>query len=183
MRLSKAIAIGLVLAAMAGCATRTAPPLPAALAYPEFMYPVAPAGTGGREDSAAVDRGWRFLQNNDLRNAGREFAAVSRRAPAFAPAGTGSAYVALADDNFEQALRTFNAVLTATPMYVPALVGRGQALLELKRDDEALKSFEAALAIDASLVDLRQRIDVLRFRGLQTLIASARNAAAAGRLD
>jgi tetratricopeptide (TPR) repeat protein len=68
-------------------------------------------------------------------------------------------------------------------MYVPALMGRGQALLALKRDAEALTSFEAALAADASLTDLRQRIDVLRFRGLQTLIENARAAAKAGRLD
>src|SRR5687768_2140247 len=122
MRLSKAIAIGLVLAAMAGCATRTAPPLPAALAYPEFMYPVAAAGTNSPEDSAAVDRGWRFLQNGDVRNAEREFTAVVRRSPASVEAGTGSAYVALAGDDFERAVRTFNSVLTTAPMYVPALV-------------------------------------------------------------
>jgi tetratricopeptide (TPR) repeat protein len=183
MRLSKAIAIGFALAALAGCATRTAPPLPAALAYPEFMYPVAPAGTVAPDDSAAVDRGWRFLQNGDLRNAEREFTAVARRSPALAAAGTGNAYVALARDDFERAVRTFNAALTTAPMYVPALVGRGQALLELKRDDEALKSFEAALAVDPSLPDLRQRVAVLRFRGLQALIESARTAAAAERLD
>ena len=183
MRLSKAIAIGLALAALAGCAARMAPPLPAALAYPEFMYPVAPAGRVAPEDSAAVDRGWRFLQNGDLRNAEREFTAAARRSPALAAAGTGNAYVALARDDFARALRTFNAVLTAAPMYVPALVGRGQAFLELKRDDEALKSFEAALAVDPSLPDLRQRVAVLRFRGLQALIESARTAASAGRLD
>jgi tetratricopeptide (TPR) repeat protein len=183
MRLSKAIAIGLVLAAMAGCATRTAPPLPAALAYPEFVYPVAADGTVAPEDSTAVDRGWRFLQNGDLRNAEREFTAVIRRSPASASAETGNAYVALAGNDFARALRTFDTVLTTTPNYIPALRGRGQALLALKRDDEALKSFEAALAVDPSLADLRQRVDVLRFRGLQALIESGRTAAAAGRLD
>jgi len=183
MRLSKAIAIGFALAALAGCATRTAPPLPAALAYPEFMYPVAPAGTVSPDDSAAVDRGWRFLQNGDLRNAEREFTAVARRSPALAAAGTGNAYVALARDDFERAVRTFNAALTTAPMYVPALVGRGQALLELKRDDEALKSFEAALAVDPSLPDVARRVEVLRFRNVQQMIQSARSAASAGRLD
>lgn len=183
MRLSRAIAAGVWLALLVGCATRTAPPLPSSLAYPEFMYPVAPAGTGNPTELAAVETGWRFLQNGDVRSAEQEFGALARRSPAFAPAGTGSAYVALAGRNLEQALRTFDAVLTATPMYVPALVGRGQALLELKRDDAALTSFEAALGVDGSLADLRQRVDVLRFRSLQALIESARTAASAGRLD
>ena len=183
MRLSKAIAAGLWLAILVGCATRTAPPLPASLAYPEFMYPTVPAGTGSLADAAAVDRGWRFLQGGDVRSAEREFAALAQRSPALAPAGTGRAYAALAGDDFEQALRAFNAVLAAAPTYVPALVGRGQALLGLKRDDDALTSFEAALAVDGALGDLRQRVDVLRFRGLQALIDSARTAAAGGRLD
>ena len=180
---SKGIAAGLGLALLVGCATRTVPPLPASLVHPEFMYPVVPAGTGSPEQSAAVDRGWRFLQNNDLGNAQREFAALSGKGAVLVPAGTGSAYVALAGDDYGQALKTFDAALAASPKYVPALVGRGQTLLELKRDDDALTSFEAALAFDASLVDLRQRVDVLRFRALQGLIASGRTAAAAGRLD
>jgi tetratricopeptide (TPR) repeat protein len=147
------------------------------------MYPVAIGAAGAVEDAAGIDRGWRFLQNDDLRNAQREFVAVSRRDPASAPAGTALAYVALAGDDFPQALRTFDRALAISPMYVPALVGRGQALLELKREDEALKSFEIALAIDASLADVRRRVDVLRFRALQTLIETARSAAVAGRLD
>jgi tetratricopeptide (TPR) repeat protein len=183
MRRSKGIAAGLGLALLAGCATRTAPPLPAALAHPEFMYPVVPAGTGSPEEAAAVDRGWRFLQNNDLGNAQREFATLSGRGAVPVPAGTGSAYVALAGDDYGRAIEAFDRVVALSPQYVPALVGRGQALLELKRDDDALTSFEAALAVDASLVDLRQRVAVLRFRALQALIASGRTAAAAGRPD
>lgn len=183
MRRSRAIAAGLGLALLVGCATRTAPPLPAALAHPEFMYPVVAAGAGGPEESAAIDRGWRFLQNNDLANAQREFTALSRQGAVAVPAGTGSAYVALAGNEYGQALKAFDGVLAVSPKYVPALVGRGQALLQLKRDDEALTSFEAALALDATLVDLRQRVDVLRFGALQELIASGRTASAAGRLD
>ena len=184
MRVSRVVTVAvLVLSVTAACATRTAPPLPAALAYPEFIYPVVPAGTGVPEDAAAVDRGWRFMQNGDLANAEREFSSVLRRTPGAASAGAGSAYVTLARDDFEQAVRAFDTVVARSPTYVPALVGRGQALLELKRDAEALQSFEAALAVDASLSDLRQRVDVLRFRGLQALIESARAAATAGRLD
>ena len=70
-----------------------------------------------------------------------------------------------------------------TPAYVPALIGRGQALLELDRDADALASFEAALAKDPSLTDLRSRVDVLRFRATQDMLARAKAAADARRWD
>ena len=90
--------------------------------------------------------------------------------------------MALARGDHDRALGGFDAALGAAPAYVPALVGRGQTLLALKRDTDALAAFEAALAADASLADVRRRVDVLRFRGLQDVIEAARAAAAAGRL-
>ena len=66
---------------------------------------------------------------------------------------------------------------------MPALVGRGQAMLELDRDADALASFEAALAKDPSLTDLRSRVDVLRFRATQDMLARAKAAADARRWD
>ena len=66
---------------------------------------------------------------------------------------------------------------------MPALIGRGQALLELDRDADALASFEAALAKDPSLTDLRSRVDVLRFRATQDMLARAKAAADARRWD
>jgi tetratricopeptide (TPR) repeat protein len=73
--------------------------------------------------------------------------------------------------------------LTRTPQFVSALVGRGYALVELKRDGEAVASFEAALKADPSLTDLQARVDVLRFRATQDLLARATSATEAGRLD
>ena len=49
-----------------------------------------------------------------------------------------------------------------------------------KRD--ALASFEAALDVDPSLTDVRQRAEVLRFRGVQDVIEAARAAAKSGRV-
>ena len=184
MRLTKA-RIGIVVAVvlMGGCATRTvAPSLPASLPYPEFMYPTLPAAYSNAAAAAQIDRGWRYLQNNDPGNAEREFAAALKQTPGMYPAQVGSAYVALARGDQNRALAGFDAALGAAPAYVPALVGRGQTLLALKRDTDALAAFEAALAADASLVDVRRRVDVLRFRGLQEVIESARAATAAGRL-
>jgi len=174
----------LVVAALApACAARSAPPLPAALTYPEFLYPVVPRELIGADRALGVDRGWRFLQNDDLQSADREFTAALKASPALYPARAGSGYVALAREDFDQALMAFDAVLRAASGYVPALMGRGQTLLALKRDADALAAFEAALAVDGSLADLRGRVDVLRFRGLQEIIEEARTAAAAGRLD
>jgi tetratricopeptide (TPR) repeat protein len=178
------VALGLVVTCLvAACAPRSAPPVAASAAFPEFMYPGLPKGLGGSDDSASVDRGWRFLQANDLQSADREFADALKRTPGLYPARTGSAYVALAAADFDRALGGFDGVLRTAPAYVPALVGRGQVLLALKRDGAALEAFEAALAADASLTEVRRRVDVLRFRGLQDLIDTARAATAAGRLD
>ena len=178
------VALGLVVTCfVAACAPRSAPPVATSPAFPEFMYPGLPKGLGGADDSSRMDRGWRFLQANDLQSADREFADALKRTPGLYPARTGSAYVALAAADFDRALGGFDGVLRTAPAYVPALVGRGQALLALKRDAAALEAFEAALAADASLTEVRRRVDVLRFRGLQDLIDTARSATAAGRLD
>lgn len=166
----------------AGCATRVVPPLPVALAYPEFVYPTLPQPLQTADAARRIESGWRFLQNNDLVNADREFATALQQTPALYPAEAGGAYVALARRDYDRALGTFDAVLRAAPMYVPALVGRGQTLLTLNRNTAALEAFEAVLTVDPSLANVRSRIDVLRFRGLQDIIEEARAAAAVGRV-
>ena len=171
----------IVAGAISACAMKAVPTLPPALTYPDFVYPIATSARA--EQAAAVDRGWRFLQNDDLKSAEREFTSALKMAPDLFPARTGQGYVALAQQEYMRALITFDLVLRGAPMYAPALVGKGQALLSLERDAEALAAFEAALRADRSLLNLTPRIDVLRFRGLQDLIASARQASASGRLD
>ena len=126
--------------------------------------------------AAAVERGWRFLQSDDLRNAEREFAAALKASRTPLPArdrrglrraGAGSDYMR-ALDQFELALR-------GTPSYASALAGKGQALLSMNRDADARVAFEAALKADPALVEpLGSRIDVLKFREIQNLIAAAR---------
>ncbi|MBI3048778.1 MAG: S-layer homology domain-containing protein [Acidobacteria bacterium] len=179
-RLAAAAAVTVLAAA---CAIRTAPPLPTALKYPEFIYPAVPRELAAARQAARVDAGWRFLQNDDLPGAEREFVAALKSSPGLYPARAGSAYVALAREELTEALAAFDAVVQVAPAYVPALVGRGQTLLALQREADALKAFEAAVAVDPSLADVHRRVDVLRFRGLQEVIEAARAAAAAGRLD
>ena len=168
-------------ALLSACAVKTAPPLPSTLKYPEFVYP----GTTGAPPrlAAAVEEGWRYLQNDDLTSAERAFAAALKSSADFAPARTGEGYVALAHQDYTHALEQFDVALRSAPAYAPALVGRGQALLSTNRDADARAAFEAALTADPSLTGLAARIDVLKFREIQTLIAAARQAMNAGRLE
>jgi tetratricopeptide (TPR) repeat protein len=166
----------------AACAARTVPPPTTTLAHPEFLYPAVPAAMQRTFAAQHVDIGWRYLQIDDLRSADREFAAALKGEPRMFPAHTGHGYVALARRDFDRAVRAFNTALGIQQSYAPALVGRGQALLALRREGEALASFEAALKADPSLSDVRQRAELLRFRGVQDLIESARSFAKSGQI-
>jgi tetratricopeptide (TPR) repeat protein len=166
---------------LASCATKTPPALPSALKYPDFVYPAVPQALKTAPVAPAIDTGWRFLQNDQLTAAAREFSTALTRTPGFYPALVGQGWVAQARKNYAQALMSFDAALSADRKYVPALLGRGQALIAMKRDADALTALESALAIDPTLTDVRQRVDVLRLKGLQEMIARARAAARAGR--
>lgn len=164
------------------CATRApVPPVPTTIAHPEFLYPTVPAAMRKTFAAEHVDLGWRYLQIDDVRGADREFAAALKSNPAMYPAHVGHGYVALTRRDFTRALTSFEAALKAEQRYLPALIGRGQSLLALRREGEALEAFEGALAVDPSLVDIRGRADVLRFRRLQDMIEAARKDAASGR--
>jgi tetratricopeptide (TPR) repeat protein len=167
---------------LSACAPKAPPVLVGAPRHPEFIFPAAPPGAPAAAASR-VDRGWQYLQAGDLRNADREFTAALRQQAAFHPAETALAYLALARGDEKAANERFERALAIEAGYVPALVGRGQALLELERDGDALASFEAALAGDPSLTNLRARVDVLRFRATQALLARAKTAAEARRWE
>jgi tetratricopeptide (TPR) repeat protein len=166
----------------AACASRKVPGPAISPAHPEFLYPSVPAAMQKTFAAQHVDLGWRYLQIDDLRGADREFADALKSNPMMYPAHTGHGYVALVRRDFDRAVAAFDAALSTAQTYAPALVGRGQALLALRRESEALASFEAALKVDPSLTDVRQRAEVLRFRGVQDVIEAGRSAAKAGRL-
>lgn len=167
---------------VASCATRAVPPVVTSPRHPDFMFPAPPEGAV-LAVVEGLDRGWQFLQGGDLRNAEREFALALRAVPASASAEAALGYVDLARGDAEDALPRFDRALSREPRYVPALVGRGQTLMALQREGEALASYEAAIAADPSLTDLQARVDVLRFRATQDLLARAKSATEAGRLD
>ena len=164
------------------CATKAPPAVTGAPRHPDFVFPAVPAGAADAQASR-IDRGWQYLQLDDFRNAEREFAAALRQDESFHPAETAMAYVALARGNEKDAVTRFDRALQAEAAYVPALVGRGHALLELDRQGEALASFEAALSRDPSLTQLRTRVEVLRVRAAQEMLARAKSATDARRWD
>lgn len=167
---------------VSACAPKTAPVVAGAPKHPEFIFPAAPKGAVPAQ-MTRVDRGWQYLQSGDLRSADREFTAALKQQASFHPAETAMGYLDLARGNEKSANERFDRALAVDAGYVPALVGRGQALLELDRAGDALASFEAALAKDPSLKDLRARVDVLRFRATQDLLARAKSAAQAKRWE
>lgn len=150
--------------------------------HPDFVLPVSPEGAPA-DQVARISRGWQWLQLDDFRNAEREFAAALKQQPAFHPAETAMAYLSIARGNEKDAATRFERALQSDPAYVPALIGQGQVLLEMDREADALARFEAALAKDPSLTDLKNRIDLLRFRATQQMLGRAKSAADARRFD
>jgi tetratricopeptide (TPR) repeat protein len=170
-----------VFVVLSACATKAPPVVAGAPKHPDFIFPATPEGVPAAL-MTGIERGWQYLQQDDLRNAEREFSAALKQKP-FHPAETAMAYVALARGDEKEAVSRFERALQMDASYVPALVGQGQALLALDRAADALASFEAALAKDPSLTDLPARIDVLRFRATQETLTRAKAAADARRWD
>ena len=171
--------------AWAACAAKKTPDLPPAPGVGEvsgFRVPGRSRAPGAAGLAARHQVAWQWLQAGDLRAAERNFNATLKEAPAFYPSEAGLGYVALAKNDNKAAASHFDRALAANPAYAPALVGRGEALLKLGEREPALRSFEAAVAADPQLSALRERIAVLRFRGLQNDVDAARKAADAGRL-
>lgn len=167
-----------VAAMVAACAPKTPPPAVSPVQrFGDYPFPAVPAGLAVPADILrAHDAAWRTLQSGNVRGAERAFATVIKKRPAFYPAITGAGFAALARQDARSGLASFDRALAANAAYVPALVGKGEALTTLGRDADALEAFAAALAADPSLVDVQRRVEVLRFRAIESLLAEARAA-------
>ena len=175
-----------VVVLVSACAPKLAPaPVVTAPKFPDFMRPAVPAAYAGSVAAEGASRGWAFLQAGDFKNAERELSAALKAEPAFYPAETSLGYVELARKDAKAALAHFDRALELNPQHadVSALIGRGQVLLGLNREGDALAAFEAAVAADPSQTDLARRVEVLRFRTAEQVLARARDAAKAGRLE
>ncbi len=184
MRTLSGIALAAMLCWTAGCAPKAVPlPVVATPKFPEFVQPPVPQALAGSPGVVALERGWRFFQAGDLRNAERELAAGLKLAPMFYPAETALGEIEMTKKDGKAALAHFDRALEMQGGYVPALTARGQALLSLNRESEAIAAFGAALAVDPSLTELQRRIEVLRFRGLERDLAQAREATRSGKAE
>ena len=179
------LALLLLLVTIAGCAPKKPIPAPVVSApkFPEFIPPTVPASLSLTPAAANQDRGWKFLQSGDLKNAAREFESALRTTPSFYPAESGLGYVELARKEPKDALPHFDRALERETADLSALMGKGQALLALNRESDALPVLEAALAVDPSLSEVARHVEVLKFRGQQDDLNRARQAARAGRAD
>jgi tetratricopeptide (TPR) repeat protein len=184
---SSQAAIGLLavvaLVAAGACTPKTLPPANVAPKYPAFPTPDVPAAlkvTAEVRDSHAL--AWRRLQAGDLRGAQRDFAALVKQQPTFYPAETGLGYVALADGQYKTAVTRFTAATARNDRYLPAWLGLSEAEIGLNDDAGAIAALERVVTIDPKRESARTRLELLRFRQLQTLLESARRARQAGRL-
>lgn len=178
----RAILLAVVL--VSACAPKTVPlPSVATPKFPEFVAPAIPPAEATSPVAAAEARAWLFLQAGDLKTAERELGLAVKTSPTFFPAEAALGYVELARKDPKAALPHFDSALQLEPAYTSALVGKGQALVALGRETEAVAAFEAATAADPSLTDIARRVEVLKFRGVEQNLASARQAARAGRAD
>jgi len=182
VRLTRLVLLA-ALVTSAACATKVVQaPIVTAPRFPQFIAPDVPAELASSLSAWSHDRGWRFLQVGDFRNADQEFG-LALRTPDFYPAMAGRGYVELARDEPRAALTHFDQALAVRGDYLSALVGRGEALLALKRDGDAVGAFERALTVNPGLNDIRRRVEVLKFQSLERDLAAARQAAQAGRND
>ena len=178
-------AVAVAVSVLAGaCATTVVPPpVVTTPKFPEFVRPTVPPEFANTPAAERQTRGWAVLQSGDFKAAEREFAAALAIAPAFHPAHVALGYVELARTDAKAALPHFDRALELQAQNASAVVGRGEALVVLNRPSDALAAFELALAADATLTDIRRRVEVLRFRAVEQGLARGREAARAGRLD
>lgn len=163
---------GLTLVALA-CGPRVAPAVAVAPRFPDLPVPTVPPGLAPVATVRAHDEAWRLLQTGNLEDAEQRFLAVLTRAPQFFPSSTGLALLDFVRKDYEQSVQRFDEALAVDADYLPALLGKSDALIAGGRVGEAVVTLERVVALDSTRGDLRQRIEVLRFRGTQETIARA----------
>jgi tetratricopeptide (TPR) repeat protein len=173
-------------ACLAACVANPPLPPPTSVAprYPDYPAPDVPAAlqaSAATRDAQAL--AWRRLQAGDLRGADRDFTAILRREPAFYPAQAGLGFVRLAERQYKQAADRFAAALAGNERYLPAWQGQADAQLGLGDQAGAIASMQRMLVIDPGQDAVRNRLDLVQFRQIQTLIDAGRKARSAGRLD
>jgi len=175
-----------VLLAIVGTACASNPKVPVVTTpkYPQYAAPdVPPALTLAPDLRTRFDNGWQRFQAGDVRGASRDFSAVLKSAPGFYPATTALGFVHLVDKQFKPAIVEFEAATKANGQYVPAWTGLAEAHLGVNDETQALAALQRVLALDPKREAVRSRIELLKFRQLQSVIDSGRRARLAGKFE
>jgi tetratricopeptide (TPR) repeat protein len=181
-----ALAVAVAIWATGCAANRPPPPPPAANVAPKFpSYPTPDVPAALKPAADLRERhtvAWRRLQSGDVRGAQREFTDIVRKVPTFYPSEAGLGFALLADRQFKAASARFSGVTARNERYLPAWYGQAEAQIGLENDAGAIAALERVLALDPKRDELRTRVDLLRFRQLQTVLEAARRARQADRL-
>lgn len=171
---------------VAGCNRPVPPPVvaPGAERYPDYPKPELSPDLQ-RQDVVARQHefAWLQLQSGDPKAAERTLRELLKRAPRAYPSQVSLGFVRLAQEQPADALQWFDRALAVDGRYVSALVGRGEALVELGREGEAFDTYQTALEVAPDQPVALRRVEVLRFRAVQSDVAAAQAALAANRLD
>lgn len=180
------VAAALLLGVAAGCSRPVPPPVivPGADRYPDYPKPQLPADLARQDPIARPhERAWLQLQSGDPKGAERTLRDLLKKAPGVYPSQAALGFSRLSQEQPADALQWFDRALAVEAGFVPALVGRGEALVELGREGEAFETYQSVLErVPDQPVALR-RVEVLRFRAVQSDVAAAQAALAGSRLE
>jgi tetratricopeptide (TPR) repeat protein len=179
----RALAIGILLAGLAACAS--APKKPAAgPMFADVAMPDVPASLAAPQELQDQHaKAWSQLQAGDVRGATAAFQSILKQSPNFYPAEAGLGWAHLAAKQHQAAATRFRSTLVHDNRYVPALQGLVEAELALGRTAEAIDALDRLVKVTPNADAPRTRLDVLRLKQMQSYIDGARAARQAGRWD
>jgi Tfp pilus assembly protein PilF len=180
VRAAAAVALALVVGA---CASTRPVPVVTTPKFPDYQQPPIPAALAVAPDVRTRYAGaWQRLQAGDLRGATRDLSDILKTSPAFYPASASLGFVALADKDYKTAASRFATATQANEQYVPAWAGLADAELGLDDAAGAITALERVLTLDPQRPGVRARLDLVRFRRVQSLLEDGRRARLAGQL-
>ena len=172
------------------CATKNAAaaPSPTRARYPDYPTPDVPADAARRRPSirtrASTTRGDGCRPAICAAPSASSRDRAARRRRRSIRARPVSASRPRGDSDYKPAATHFTAALAQNDRYVPALRGRANAAARRRRRRRARSPRSSAiLTIDPTHETARSRLELLRFRHVQSLIDAGRKAREAGRLD
>ena len=180
------LAAAVLLLGVAGGCSRPAPvPVlaPGSERYPDYPKPGLTPDLARQASLAQQhERAWVQLQSGDPRAAERTLRELLQKAPRAYPSQAALGFARLSQDQDADALQWFDRALDTEAGYVPALVGRAEALVELGREGDAFEAYQAVLERVPDQPIALRRVEVLRFRAVQSDVSAAQAALGANRL-